>query len=75
LAQLIKSSDIKVVTKEGECKLSITIDLNLNLNSSGIQVGANVVEKSGEVAKKEEKTAWEIPDFTTMPKLNFGKKA
>ena len=68
MAQLIKASDIKVVTKDGECKLSISIDLNINLNTSGVQ-NAKVEQK------KEESAMWEVPDFAQMPKLNFGKKA
>lgn len=79
MAQLIKAHDVKVVTKDGECKLSISIDLNLNLNTSGITVGVQNV-KTEQVSQQEKEkntdgTQWEIPDFTPMPKLNFGKKA
>lgn len=72
MAQLIKASDIKVITKDGECKLSISIDLNINLNTSGITVG---VQNAKVEQKKEESAMWEVPDFAQIPKLNFGKKA
>lgn len=79
MAQLIKANDVKVVTKDGECKLSISIDLNVNLNTTGISVGvqniaAGQVEQQNKKQEKES-TMWEIPDFAPMPKLNFGKKA
>lgn len=74
MAQLIKASDVKVVTKDGECKLSISIDLNINLNTLGVSVGTQAGKLESQEAKKEA-TAWEIPDFTQQPKVNFGKKA
>ena len=74
MAQLIKASDVKVVTKDGECKLSISIDLNINLNTLGVTVGTQSNRIESQDVKKET-TAWEIPDFTQQPKVNFGKKA
>lgn len=74
MAQLIKASDVKVVTKDGECKLSISIDLNINLNTLGVTVGTQSNRIESQDVKKEA-TAWEIPDFTQQPKVNFGKKA
>ena len=75
MAQLIKASDVKVITKDGECKLSISIDLNINLNTLGVSVGAQATNKAESQEAKKESTAWEIPDFAQQPKLNFGKKA
>jgi len=77
LAQLIKTGDLRVITKEGECKLSISIDLNINLNTLGVSVNAqannqNVVQ---EEEKKKDDVAWQIPDFSPVQKLNFGKKS
>jgi len=78
LAQLLRTSPVKVVSSEGEVQVTITLELNINLNSEGITVGARPsVEASPEealVAKKEDKTLWEIPDFVPIPKVNFGKK-
>lgn len=75
MAQLIKASDVKVITKDGECKLSINIDLNINLNTLGVSVSAQPSNKLESQDFKKEDTAWEIPDFTPQPKVNFGKKA
>lgn len=77
MVQLIKPSEVKVVTKDGECKISLTIDLNINLNTAGVSVGAQVskLDSPQQQEKEKEKTHWEIPDFGAMPKLNFGKKA
>lgn len=66
---------MKVVTKDGECKISLTIDLNVNLNTMGISVGSSVSKVETQQTQDKEKTHWEIPDFGAMPKVNFGKKA
>ena len=34
MAQLIRPSDVKIITKDGELKVSITLDLNINMNGS-----------------------------------------
>ena len=75
LAQLIRPQEVKIVTKQGECEVSIVLELNINLNSDGLQVSA--------LAKKEEPTPvsksqvddvqWAIPDFGPSEKINFGK--
>ena len=69
MAQLIKAQDVKIITKDGECQVSISLELNINLNN-------NLVEISGQNIKNEKKddVNWMIPDFTTSPKINFGKK-
>lgn len=75
MVQLIKPNEVKVVTKDGECKISLTIDLNINLNTAGVSVGAQVSKLDSPQQQEKEKTHWEIPDFGAMPKVNFGKKA
>lgn len=82
MASLIKPGSVKILTKDGEVHVSLTIDLNLNLNAEGISTGAEVryvknesdTSNSSNVAKKEEKFEWAIPDFEEAPKINFGKK-
>lgn len=71
MPQLIKTGDVKVVSKDGEVKLSITLDLNINLGD--IQ-GLSVSSSGGgaDKNKEEEKVHWAIPDFTSE-KINFGK--
>jgi len=81
VASLIKPGTVKVLTKDGEVQVSLTIDLNINLNSHGLSINAEgtAVESDsgasfGGSAKKEEKFEWAIPDFEEAPKINFGKK-
>ena len=80
MAQLVRTNPVKVVSSEGEVQVTISLELNINLNSDGLTVGAKpTVEASASaeqspVAKKEDKTLWEIPDFGPIPKVNFGKK-
>jgi len=71
MAELIRPTKVQVITKEGECKLNITIDLNINLNREnlGFKSDEPVVEK-----EKEEETIWAIPDFKSQDKVKFGKK-
>lgn len=75
LAQLIKPSSVKVVSQEGEVKVTIALELTINLNSDGLKVSAS--SEVGKVEKQkdsEDKVLWEIPDFGPVPKLGFGKK-
>ena len=53
----------QVTTKDGECKISI--ELTININQSGEVVAT---------AKQIEETAWAIPDFSSKEKIKFGKK-
>jgi len=74
LPQLIKPNEVKVITKDGECQVSIVLELNINLNSEGVaavsaQSIKQVVEKT-----KESEFPWEVPDFEASPKIKFGKK-
>lgn len=75
MGQLIRPSDVKIITKDGELKVSITLDLNINMNGS-VEVAANTISS---ISKKEtlvdnidDKVSWAIPDFASE-KINFGK--
>jgi len=78
VASLIKPGSVKVVTKEGEIQVSLTIDLNINVNSEGLPSGVRSLQLNEEVKVKsqesKEKFEWAIPDFEEAPKINFGKK-
>jgi hypothetical protein len=67
MADLIKPR-VSVVTKEGECQIHITLDLNVNIN--GITTKVEDI-KVGEV---EESPEWVIPTFDSGEKISFGKK-
>jgi hypothetical protein len=78
VASLIKPGSVKIVTKEGEIQVSLTIDLNINVNSEGLPSGVRSLQLNEEVKVKsqesKEKFEWAIPDFEEAPKINFGKK-
>lgn len=79
MAQLIKPNAVKVVTQDGEVKVTIALELTINLNSDGLNVNATAKESKFEtfVPKNQhpdEKVLWEIPDFGPVPKVGFGKK-
>lgn len=77
LPQLIKPKEVKVVTKDGECQVSIVLELNINLNTDNVVVSAQAIKQEIKQETKQEKpkeSGWEIPDFENFPKINFGKK-
>lgn len=81
MASLIKPGSVKVLTKDGEIQVSLTVDINVNLNTEGLVLESRI-KKNEDVAsfeessiKKEEKIEWEIPDFEApSEKIDFGKK-
>jgi hypothetical protein len=79
MPQLIKPGSVRVVSKDGEVTVAITIDLNINLTNllEGVSLpSTSITDKS----KKEnsiteianDKVEWAIPDFGSE-KINFGK--
>ena len=76
MANYINHDNVKVISKDGE----VTIHLNININLNGeIQNSQNLVyskkiEDKTILSQDEDKTMWEIPDFTPIKnKVNFGK--
>ena len=76
MANYINHDNVKVVSKDGE----VTIHLNININLNGeIQNNQNLVyskkiEDKTILNQDDNKTMWEIPDFTPVKnKVNFGK--
>lgn len=73
MGELIKPTQVHLVTREGEVKLNIVIDLNINLNTGNVEVKqSNALEKK--IEEEDEKTLWAIPNFTKQDKVKFGKK-
>jgi hypothetical protein len=70
MAQLIKPGEVKIITKDGECQVSISIELTINLNSD--ISSEPVVKKS--IVEEKKSNDWMIPDFEAAPRVNFGKK-
>ena len=81
MAQLIKPNTVKVLSQDGEVKMTIALELTINLNSDGLKVSAAAREDCGDdfvektkLKTKEDKTVWEIPEFGPVSKVDFGKK-
>lgn len=77
MVQLIKPTEVSVKTVNGEVLLNIKLDININLSQSGSvsnPVPENKIEGNLEQKKKEDANLWEIPDFSSVPKINFGTK-
>ena len=76
MPQLIKPSDVKVLTKDGEIKVSITLDLNVNLQDLDLKnkkLDNKTENNKIDQQSIEDKTVWQIPDFSSE-KINFGKE-
>jgi hypothetical protein len=78
----IDNNKVKILTKDGECTLHITLDVNINFTGGvGNFINQNspqntiINSASNKNEEKEEKTMWEIPDFksTKASNINFGK--
>ena len=77
----IDNNKVKVLTKDGECTLHITLDVNINFTGNmGNFINQNspqntIINSANANANEEEKTMWEIPDFkpTKANNINFGK--
>ena len=78
----IDNNKVKILTKDGECTLHITLDVNINFTGDiGNFINQNspqntiINSASNKNEEKEEKTMWEIPDFksTKANNINFGK--
>jgi len=55
---LIKPGSVKVVTKEGEIQVSLTLDLNINLNTEGLVLESKVSNVEAQSNSSQKK----IPD-------------
>lgn len=77
MVQLIKPLTTKVITKDGECHLAISLELTINLNSDGLLVSADNAKTK--VASKNQNKEDDnpidmiIPDFSSGNKVKFGK--
>jgi hypothetical protein len=74
MGDLIRPTKIRVVTREGECQLNITIDLNINLNTGTVDLQSAQANKIEKPIEDEDKTVWAIPTFKSEDKVKFGKR-
>ncbi len=70
MADLIRPS-VKIISHDGEFKLQVAIDLNINLNTNNISVVPKLNDKE-DLSEKE--NLWVIPEFKSTEKIKFGKK-
>jgi hypothetical protein len=75
MPQLIKPGETKVVTKDGECHVSISLELTIKLEGDVVQVQALGAKAEPVPAPKVEEPAWQIPDFSSGKKIKFGQNA
>lgn len=74
MPNLIKQGEARVVTKNGEVFVNISLELTIKLDGTNLQVGA-VAGGGNSVTiteKQEDKVNWAIPDFSSN-KIEFGK--
>jgi len=77
MPNLIKPGEARVITKNGEVFVNISLELTVKLDGSNISVGVGAVGKGSEPglssdAVSDSKVGWQIPDFTSN-KIDFGK--
>ena len=66
---------ISVTTKNGECNINLTIDLNINLNQTVTDLIKQETKRAYESEEDDDKVDFAIPDFEgSEMKLDFGKK-
>lgn len=69
---LIRPGTVTVLTQDGEVRVAITLELNINLNNDGVTSCSSPIAEIKKEQPLNENPEWEIPDFTST-KINFGK--
>lgn len=74
MAQRIAPTKVVTVTKDGECHLVITLELNINLNGVG-GVSASV-QTADRAEVEDDNFQFTIPDFSALSgkTVDFGKE-
>lgn len=75
MAQKLTPTKVVTVTKDGECHLVITLELNINLNSTGSDgnsVSASI-QSHDKAEVDDDNIEFTIPDFSSGTTLRFGK--
>ncbi len=75
MPQRITPVKVMSVSKDGECHLTITLELNINLTTGG-EVGASLAavgEKLKRQIQEDDDVELTVPDFISGMKLDFGK--
>jgi hypothetical protein len=74
MPNLIKPGEARVITKNGEVFVNISLELTVKLDGSNISVAAlsGAGSESPSATSPKDKVSWQIPDFTSS-KIEFGK--
>jgi hypothetical protein len=70
MVQLLKKNEVKVITKDGECEIHLTLDINLNVGD--VNIKAEDVKCESKL-KEEDKSHFLVPDFSSE-RIQFGQK-
>jgi len=71
MPKLIKAPQVSVITKDGECEITIKLEISIDLNGDGLSVSSAAIKK---IEDKEDKVDFAIPDFSAFQNdLKFGK--
>ena len=72
MVRIVHPVQTQVVTKQGECVVTIALDININISADGsLSVSAKAARTN---EPEEEKVDWAVPDFGKGQKLKFGKE-
>lgn len=69
---MIKQGEARVVTKNGEVFVNISLELNIKLEGVSGAQGFSPASGATTALPTEDKVNWEIPDFAPG-KIDFGK--
>jgi hypothetical protein len=73
MANLIKPVLTKVITRDGEVAMNITLELNINLDLSG-NLGSTINVQAVDNQQEEDEIEWTIPSFSSGEKIDdFGE--
>jgi hypothetical protein len=75
MAERIKTNKVNIqsTTKDGECKINICLDLNININSGEVVVNAQNITPLKKQEEKKKEDVYMIPDFGSSQIIDFGK--
>jgi len=75
MADRIKPNKVNIqsTTKDGECKINICLDLNININSGEVVVNAQNIAPKTTPKEENKDSIYMIPDFGSSQMMDFGK--
>lgn len=68
-----RRGDVQIITREGEIKIKLEIDINVNAGGDITLHTAAKEVSGGPRLEQVEENIWAVPDFGPTQKINFGK--